>query len=268
MLKFAKITEAQITKAILKDFHERFMYDVQSDVIIVGGGPSGLMAGRELALNGLHVVIIEANNFLGGGFWTGGYLMNTVTFRAPSDKTLNELDIPCKEVEKGLFIASAPQACSKLIASACDSGASIINVTRFNDIVFREKNRVAGVVINWSPISSLPKSIAALDPIALESHLVIDASGHDAIVAASLAKRGLFKIKVESGMYVEKSEDMVVENTGEVYPGLIACGMSVATIFGIPRMGPTFGAMLESGKKAAEIAKNMLEKKNLVLAHK
>lgn len=267
MTKFSKIGEAQITRAIVNDFYERFSSILKSDVIIVGGGPSGLMAGRDLSKQGISVVIIESNNYLGGGFWIGGYLMNGLTFRAPGNEVLSELGIPHKEVEKGLFVANGPQACSKLIASACDAGVNIINMTKFDDVVLREHNRVAGAVINWTPVSALPRAITCVDPVALESRLVIDATGHDAVVANSLAARGLFKTKGFSGMYVEKSEDLVVENTGEVYPGLIVCGMSVATVFGIPRMGPTFGGMLLSGRKAANVARDILFKKELAAIH-
>jgi len=92
-----------------------------------------------------------------------------------------------------------------------------------------------------------------VDPVAIESRLMVDSTGHDAVVVRSLEQRGLVDIKGFGAMHVEESEDAVVENTTEVYPGLIVAGMAVATTFGLPRMGPTFGGMLLSGKKAAEV---------------
>ena len=98
--------------------------------------------------------------------------------------------------------------------------------------------RVAGCVVNYTPVSALPREITCVDPIAIESKIVIDATGHDAVVAKALEKRGLIKIKGFGCMNVDL-EDAVIENATEIYPGLIACGMAIATIFGLPRMGPT-----------------------------
>jgi len=258
MGKFAKVSENQVTSAIVKDFCEEFLKNVKTDVIIVGAGPSGLMAGRRLAKDGFKVLIVEANNYLGGGFWIGGYLMNGITVREPANEVLDEIGVPYKKMEEGLYLANGPHACSKLIASACDAGVKILNMTKFDDVVLRENNRVAGVVVNWTPVSALPRAITCVDPIALESKLVIDATGHEAVVANALAKRNLLKIEGFGGMWVEKSEDIVVEKTSEVHQGLIVAGMAVSTVFGIPRMGPTFGGMLLSGEKAAEIAKEAM----------
>lgn len=256
---FAKISEAQITRAIIGEFSKWFEEYITSDVIIVGGGPSGLVAGRDLAKQGLKTLIIESNNYLGGGFWIGGYLMNTLTFRAPAQKILDELVIPYKEVEKGLFTVSGPNACSKLISAACDAGVKILNMTKVDDVVYRN-GRVEGVVINWTPVGALPRAITCVDPICLEAKLVIDATGHDACVLRALEKRKILKLKDFGPMDVMTSEDLVVEKTGVIHPGLIAAGMAVSTAYGVPRMGPTFGGMLYSGEKAAKIAIELLAK--------
>lgn len=258
MSSFSKISEHKITEAIAKDFFQKLLNHIRVDIAVVGGGPSGLVAAAELAKEGFKTLVIEANNYLGGGFWIGGYLMNTVTVREPGQAVLDEIGAPYKEAEKGLFVTDGPHACSKLIAYACDQGVEIINMTKVDDVVLREGNRVAGIVINWTPVSALPRAITCVDPVAIEAKLVIDATGHDAVVASALARRNIIKLNNFGAMWVEKSEDAVVEYTKEIHPGLIACGMSTATVFGLPRMGPTFAAMLLSGKKAAEIAKSKL----------
>jgi thiamine thiazole synthase len=256
---FSPVGEKEVTRAIVEEFSKQFQEYVDSDCIIIGAGPSGLMAGKELASKGIKVLIVERNNYLGGGFWIGGYLMNKITVRTPGEKILVELGIPYKEFSPGLVVADGPHACSKLIAAACDSGVKIINMTKFDDVVLREGDRLAGVVINWTPISALPREITCVDPVALESRIVIDATGHEACVVKQMEKRGILKTRGEGGMWVERSEDLLVEHTGEIHPGLLACGMSVSTIYGLPRMGPTFGGMLMSGKRVAALAIDILK---------
>ncbi len=250
---FSAIGEKEVTRAIVNKFAEQFCEYVESDCIIIGAGPAGLMAGKELALHNLKVFIIERNNYLGGGFWIGGYLMNKITVREPGQEVLAELGVPFEEVGDGLYVADGPHACSKLIGATCDAGVKFANMTSFDDVVFRKENCVAGVVINWTPIEALPREITCVDPVAIESKVVIDATGHDACVVKKLEQRGILKTKGFGAMWVEASEDLVVEHTGEVHPGLVVTGMAVATTYGLPRMGPTFGAMLLSGKKAAEV---------------
>lgn len=257
---FAKVGEKEVTRAIVEEFTKQFKEYVESDVIIIGAGPSGLMMGRDLARKKIKVLIVERNNYLGGGFWIGGYLMNKLTVRAPAQSVLDELGIPYILYVKGLYVADGPHACSKLIAAACDAGVKFANMSIFDDVVLREGNRVAGVVINWTPVTALPREITCVDPVALEAKIVVDATGHDACVVSKLHERGLLSKPGFGAMWVERSEDLVVEHTKEVHPGLIVCGMSVTTTFGLPRMGPTFGAMLLSGKRAAEVALELLKK--------
>lgn len=252
MAIFSKVSEKDVTRAIVSGFTKEFLDYVESDVIIIGAGPSGLVAAKKLAENGVKTLIVESNNYLGGGFWIGGYLMNKLTIREPGQRILDEIGAPYEKVQDGLYMADGPHACSKLIAAAMDAGAKVINMTKFDDVVVRD-GKVAGVVINWTPVSALPRAITCVDPVAIETKIVVDATGHDAVVVKSLEERGLVKTEGFEGMWVEKSEDAVVENTQEVYPGLYAIGMAVATTYGKPRMGPTFGGMLLSGEKVADL---------------
>jgi thiamine thiazole synthase len=59
-----------------------------------------------------------------------------------------------------------------------------------------------------------------------------------------------------------------VNNTREVVPGMVLCGMELSEVDGSPRMGPTFGAMFVSGQKAAHVALAALRKKQAAAASK
>jgi thiamine thiazole synthase len=255
---FADVTETEITRTISTMFNETINEYANCDVIIIGAGPAGLTASRELGRMGARTLVIEQNNYLGGGYWVGGYMMNPVTVRAPAQKVWDELGVPYRRINDGLYATWGPHACSKLVAAACDAGVRFLQLTKFDDLVMKNK-RVCGVVVNWMPVSALPRNITCVDPIGLECKIVIDASGHDSVAVKRLMDRGYVKWRGMDPMWVEGSEDAVVNYTDEVFPGLIASGMSVTETHGLPRMGPTFGSMLLSGKRAAEVAMGKLK---------
>jgi len=68
------------------------------------------------------------------------------------------------------------------------------------------------------------------------------------------------KMLGEKSMWADKAENKVLDNTKEICPGFYVCGMAANSVFGSPRMGPIFGGMLLSGRKAAEIIIKALSK--------
>jgi len=104
----------------------------------------------------LKVLIVEQNNYLGGGMWMGGYLMNPVTFRYPANRILDELGIPYKEYRKGLYVAYGPLAASKLASKALEAGARALTLTVLEDLIVRN-GRVEGVVVNSAPVQGMPR---------------------------------------------------------------------------------------------------------------
>lgn len=256
------LREADITRNIAREYYKEFDQMIESDVLIVGAGPSGLVCGRDLASSGYKVVIVEQLNHLGGGFWNGGYLMNKATIAHPAQEILEKIGVPVKKISKEMYIVDPPHATAKLIASAYDAGVKVMNMTKVVDLVLRgEKNRLEGLVVNWYPLEAMGHDAAHVDPIALESKIVVDATGHDAVTLRLLARRNLYaNIPGNGAMWVDRSEEMVMEKTGEVYPNLFVVGLSVAAVYGTPRMGPAFGAMLLSGRKGGELIRKKLKR--------
>jgi thiamine thiazole synthase len=63
---------------------------------------------------------------------------------------------------------------------------------------------------------------------------------------------------------MNRAEPAIVNGTREVVPGLIMTGMELSEHDGSNRMGPTFGAMMASGVKAAKEAIRIFDERRIV----
>jgi thiamine thiazole synthase len=252
--KIREIEEEVITRAIIRKTMEDWINLAETDVVVVGAGPSGLTAARKLAKAGLKTVVFERRLSFGGGIGGGGMQFHKVVIESPADRILREVGCKLEPIEEGLFITDATEMMAKLACGAIDAGAKIILGVSVEDLIYRESPlRIVGVVIQWSSVMMAGLHV---DPLAIKAKAVIDCTGHDAEVIAVASRKipelGV-AIKGEKSMWASYGEDLVVRNTREIVPGLFAAGMAVAAIDKTPRMGPIFGGMLLSGEKAAQL---------------
>lgn len=265
--KPAPLRERDITRQIAREYYRQFDQLVESDVIVVGAGPAGLICAHDLAAMGFRTLVVEQALALGGGFWSGGYLMNKAAICAPANQILEEFGVPCLPVKdcEGMYIVDPPHATGALIAAAYTAGARFMNLTRVVDLILRNDGVLEGVVVNNTTAEMAGHDVIHVDPIALESKAVVDATGHDAVVVHLLHKRNLYKpVPGNGAMWVSRSEEEVVDRTGEVYPNCFVVGLAVAAVYGTPRMGPAFGSMLLSGRYGAELIKKKLKQEGAI----
>jgi len=249
------IDDVVVTRTIFDRFSKEFQSCFDVDVAIAGGGPAGLIAAKYLANAGKKVVLFERKLSVGGGMWGGGMTFPVIVVQKESKSLLEEADIKVTDEGSGYYSADSIEATTKLCSSAIDAGVKIFNAISVEDVLLNKK-KVNGFVINWSAVE-----IAGLhvDPLSIRAKYCIDATGHPAEIC-KIVKEKCGPLNTPSGdLEKEKSmnayigEKAVVENTREVYPGLFVAGMCANAVYGSQRMGPIFGGMLLSGKKAAEL---------------
>lgn len=208
-----------------------------------------------LSVSPYKVAIFERKLSIGGGVWGGGMMFNSIVVQEAGRQLLDEFDLKGSEYAPGYYILDAVDVTATFIHKAVRAGLKVFNLIDMEDVVIKN-DRVAGLVINWGAVETLKWHV---DPITLHARYVIDGTGHPANVTEVLVRKMGVRLNTSTGdmvgeksMEAEQGELQTVENTREVYPGLYVSGMAANAVYGGYRMGPVFGGMLLSGRKAAE----------------
>lgn len=252
-----KVDEIKISKAIIESYMTDLLEATETDVAIAGADPAGMTSAYYLARKGVKTAIFERKLCVGGGMWGGGMMFSRIVVQEGGREILDEFGVTSREYEEGYWVVDAVEAVSTITSKMIKAGARLFNMISVEDVMIREGDKISGLVLNWSAAELANLHI---DPLTIRAKVVVDATGHDSEVCRIVSKKIGPKLKTETGgvigekpMWAEVGEREILENTKEVYPGLIVAGMAANAVFGSPRMGAIFGGMLLSGKKAAEI---------------
>ncbi|PIP16260.1 MAG: ribose 1,5-bisphosphate isomerase [bacterium (Candidatus Ratteibacteria) CG23_combo_of_CG06-09_8_20_14_all_48_7] len=246
------LDDVVISRAIVETYFQDLLNYLENDVAIAGAGPAGLTAAYFLAKKGRKVAIFERQLRVGGGMPGGGMMFNKIVIQEETKKILDEFGIRYQKYQNGYYVADSLETTSLLTSKAIQAGAKIFNLIAVEDLSLQE-GRVNGLVLNWSAVKTAGLHV---DPITIRAKAVVDATGHDAVLCRLLVDKGKVTLRTPTGkvagegpMWAEKGEEMIIANTGEVFPGLFIAGMTVNAVCGGPRMGPIFGGMLLSGER-------------------
>lgn len=205
-----------------------------------------------------------------------------MVMRRPADAFLNEIGVPYEEDPANpnfVVVKHAALFTSTLMSRVLSfPNVKMFNATSVEDLVTRpsasgnpKETRVAGVVVNWTLVTMHHDDQSCMDPNTINAPVIISTTGHDGPFGAFSAKRLVSMSSVDKlggmrGLDMSSAENAIVKNTREITKGLIIGGMELSEIDGFNRMGPTFGAMVLSGVKAAEEALQVFDERKLECA--
>lgn len=248
--------ERKVSQGIISTYFNKLERNLDLDVAIVGGGPSGIVAAYYLAKAGLKVAQFDRKLAPGGGMWGGAMMFNQIVVQEGAIPIVKEFEINYERYDEGLYVMDSVESTSALLYQAVHAGATLFNCYSVEDVIFKN-NLVSGVVVNWTPVL---REGMHVDPLNILAKCVIDGTGHDSEMCRIVARKNGIRLATDTGdvigersLDVVSGEEEVVNGTKEIYPGLYVCGMAASAVSGTPRMGPIFGGMLMSGKKVADM---------------
>ena len=203
--------ETKVSKGIISTYFEKLERNLDLDVAIVGGGPSGIVAAYYLAKAGLKVAQFDRKLAPGGGMWGGAMMFNQIVIQEEAIDIVKEFNINHEKYEDGLYVMDSVESTSALLYQAVHAGATIFNCYSVEDVIFKN-NTVNGVVVNWTPVL---REGMHVDPLNILAKIVVDGTGHDSEIAATVARKNGIRLATETGGVIgERSLDALKQLRG------------------------------------------------------
>ena len=143
--------ETKVSQGIISTYFEKMQRNLNLDVAIVGGGPSGIVAAYYMAKAGLKVAQFDRKLSPGGGMWGGAMMFNQIVVQEEAMDIVRDFDINYAPFEDGLYVMDSVESTAALLYKAVHAGATIFNCYSVEDVIFKN-DVVSGVVVNWTPV--------------------------------------------------------------------------------------------------------------------
>ena len=112
--------ETKVSQGIIK-----LEKNLDLDVAIVGGGPSGIVAAYYLAKAGLKVAQFDRKLAPGGGMWGGAMMFNQIVIQEEAMDIVREFEINHAPFADGLYVMDSVESTSSLLYHAVHAGATM-----------------------------------------------------------------------------------------------------------------------------------------------
>ena len=110
--------EKSVSKGIISTYFNKLERNLDLDVAIVGGGPSGIVAAYYLAKAGLKVAQFDRKLSPGGGMWGGAMMFNQIVVQEEALDIVKDFDINYQSYGDGLYVMDSVESTSALLYKA------------------------------------------------------------------------------------------------------------------------------------------------------
>ena len=104
--------ETQVSKGIISTYFDKLQRNLDLDVAIVGGGPSGIVAAYYLAKAGLKTALFDRKLSPGGGMWGGAMMFNQIVIQEEALHIVKDFNISYQPYENELYTIDSVESTS------------------------------------------------------------------------------------------------------------------------------------------------------------